>query len=93
MLPVEKLKCVTNCSLNEIYGGKQMLIDFENGYSASIVKTRYSYGGNRGLFELAVLVDDELVYDNEVAQGDVRGHLTEKEVMVLLKKISEFEKI
>jgi hypothetical protein len=46
-----------------------------------------SYGGMQGLYELAVLKDDELHYDNPVAGGDVRGYLTEKDVNSLLIQI------
>jgi hypothetical protein len=67
----------------------QARIQFDNGYGASVVKTPYSYGGDRGLYELAVLKDDELHYDNPVANGDVRGFLTEDAVTELLIQIQK----
>ena len=70
-------------------GGVQARITFDNGYGASVVKTPYSYGGDRGLYELAVLKDDELHYDNPVANGDVRGFLTEDAVTELLIQIQK----
>jgi hypothetical protein len=70
-------------------GGVQARIQFENGHGASVVKTPYSYGGDRGLYELAVLKDDELHYDNPVANGDVRGFLTEDAVTELLIQIQK----
>jgi hypothetical protein len=70
-------------------GGVQARIQFDNGYGASVVKTPYSYGGDRGLYELAVLKDDELHYDNPVANGDVRGFLTEDAVTELLIQIQK----
>ena len=69
------------------YNGVKTRIYFENGFGASIVKHDYSYGGKDGLYELAVLFDDEIHYDNPVAAGDVRGYLTEEEVSKLLIEI------
>ena len=53
---------------------------FDNGYGVSVVRTPFSYGGKKGLYELAVLKDGEIHYDNPVANGDVVGYLTEDEV-------------
>lgn len=69
--------------------GKLSRIYFDNGYGASVVSHTFSYGGNRGLYELAVLKDDELHYDNPVAGGDVRGYLTEDAVTDLLIQIQK----
>jgi len=61
---------------------------FENGFGASVIRHKYSYGGKDGLYELAVLdTDGELHYDNPVAEGDVHGYLTEDDVTELLKGI------
>jgi hypothetical protein len=48
-----------------------------------------SYGGKKGLYELAVLKDDELHYNNPIADGDVRGFLTEDAVSDLLIQIQK----
>lgn len=69
--------------------GKKSRIYFDNGYGASIVSHTFSYGGKTGLYELAVLKDDELHYDNPVAGGDVRGYLTEDAVTELLIEIQK----
>jgi hypothetical protein len=72
------------------YNGVQCRIQFGNGYGASIVRHNFSYGGKEGLYELAVLDENgKLHYDNPVANGDVRGHLTPDEVTELLKQIQE----
>ena len=71
-------------------GGVQYIFTFNNRYQASVVKTEYSYGGEQDLWELAVLKDGALHYDNSVAEGDVRGHLTDKEVNELLREIERF---
>jgi hypothetical protein len=71
-------------------GGVMSRIEFENGYGASVVKTPYTYGGDRGLYELAVLDSNgEIHYDNPVAKGDVVGYLREEDVtdaMLLIQK-------
>ena len=61
---------------------------FENGFGASVIRHKYSYGGKDGLYELAVLdTEGEIHYDNAVAEGDVHGYLTEEGVTELLKGI------
>jgi hypothetical protein len=72
---------------NEYLKGKRCGINFDNGYGASVVSHTRSYGGNEGLYELAVLFDNEIHYDNPIAMGDVRGYLTEEEVTELLIEI------
>lgn len=67
--------------------GVMSRIQFENGYGASVVKSEWTYGGKDGLYELAVLYNDEIHYDNPVAAGDVRGYLTEEDVTKLLEEI------
>jgi tRNA pseudouridine38-40 synthase len=72
--------------------GKKARIHFDNGFGASVVSHTYSYGGKNGLYELAVLNSTgDLVYDNPVADGDVRGYLTEENVSEILISIQELE--
>lgn len=68
-------------------GGVQAIVQFNNGYGASIVKTPYTYGGDEGLYELAVLgTDGSLTYDTPITD-DVEGSLSEQEVSELLEQI------
>lgn len=61
--------------------------NFDNGYSASVVSHFASYGGNRGLFEIAVLdASGNIVYDTPVT-SDVLGHLDFSDVADVLDKI------
>ena len=70
-------------------GGVQARIQFDNGYGASVVKTPYSYGGDRGLFELAVLDNDgHLTYDTPVT-SDVIGYLRDIDVTDVMEKIQQ----
>jgi hypothetical protein len=57
-----------------------------------VVCHAHSCGGPQGLYELAVLRDDQLHYNNTVAKGDVRGWLTPFEVSSLMWKIQRWEK-
>lgn len=69
--------------------GKKSRIHFDNGYGASIVSHDFSYGGKNGLYELAVLKDGDLHYDNPVANDDVVGYLKEEDVTELLIEIQK----
>jgi len=75
-------------------GGVQKLFRFPNGYGASVVQFQYSYGGDEGLWELAVIRysgegDDSfsLAYDTPIT-NDVLGHLSEQDVDALLEKVA-----
>lgn len=62
-------------------------IKFDNGFGASVVKGPYTYGGDQGLYELAVLDSDgELTYMTPIT-SDVEGYLTEEDVTKLLEQI------
>ena len=67
---------------------------FDNHYGVSVVRGPYSYGGKKGLYELAVIYMapkdkySEIVYDTPVTNG-VEGHLTPDEVTRLMQQVSE----
>ena len=80
-----------NLPSNAIYEtGIQYIVFYPNGYGASIVQHKYSYGGDRGLWELAIIEGNEdewdICYDTPIT-SDVLGHLSESEVDELLIKI------
>ena len=70
-------------------GGLQHIYQFEDSwYSASVIQTPYSYGGNVGLWELAVLLDGKITYDTPITQcHDVTGWLTDEDVQEILAQI------
>ena len=76
--------------------GTQVVHKFENGYGASVVCYEFSYGGDQGLKELAVLTfpdNDErykLCYSTEITD-DVLGYLSDEDVADLLVKIEALE--
>ena len=67
-------------------------IMFENGFGASIVKHKYSYGGDNGLYEIAVLdnIDGGPIYYTSVT-NDVLGHLSEENVETHLNEIKSLD--
>ena len=73
------------------YGsGIKALINFDNGYGASVIRSPFSYGGNQDLYELAVVKDGELCYDTPITD-DVLGYLTEDDVTKYLQQIQELK--
>lgn len=70
--------------------GIQYEYSFPNGYGASVIKTTFSYGGDAGLWELAVLYQGEICYTSGITE-DVIGHLTSKDVKSLLEQIYAIE--
>ncbi len=67
-------------------GGRQARFKFENGYGASVVCSSTSYGGDEGLYELAVTTEDGLCYDTPIT-ADVLGWLSESDVEESLAEI------
>ena len=72
-------------------GAVQKLYRFANNYGASVVKGEHTYGGDEGLWELAVVVFDTngdfiLDYTTPIT-SDVEGHLTDDAVEELLAKV------
>lgn len=70
------------------YGvGTQARVEFDNGYGASVISGQGAYGGDEGLYELAVLKSGSLCYDTPIT-SDVVGHLTPEDVTRLLGEIA-----
>ncbi|MBN4910772.1 hypothetical protein IDG46_12565 [Staphylococcus sp. EG-SA-13] len=70
--------------------GIQYLFSFPNGYGASVVRNSFTYGGKRGLYELAVIFDSDLCYDTEITD-DVLGRLTVEDVLNTLERIKKLD--
>ena len=69
-------------------GGVQAIAKFDNGFGVSVVQTPYTYGGEKGLYELAVLNDDGITYDTPIT-NDVIGWLRPQDVTEVLIKIQQ----
>ena len=67
---------------------------FENGYGASVACHTGSYGGDEGLYEVALTDDDGdiITSPNDPTSNwqDVKGYLTLSEVEAYLTEISEY---
>ena len=75
--------------MDEFFGPNAIraLVEFPNGYRASIVRHAGSYGGKEGLFELAVMDShNQIVYDTPVT-NDVLGWLTPDGVEEAVSKV------
>jgi hypothetical protein len=71
--------------------GKQCIVQYSNGYGASIVQGPHTYGGKDGLYELAVFgKDGEITYDTPIT-NDVLGYLSEAEVEKTLLEIKNLD--
>ena len=75
--------------VKEVFGGIQKIYQFGNGHGASVVKHDGSYGGEHGLWELAVLdAAGDLDYTTKIT-SDVIGHQTDEDIQSLLTEISK----
>lgn len=76
----------------DLHDGIQYLHFFPNKYGVSIVCHSYSYGGNVGLYELAVLEGNptnyRLTYDTPVT-NDILGYLSEAEVDEICSEVEK----
>jgi hypothetical protein len=62
---------------------------FDNGYGVSVVRGPHSYGGQKGLYELAVLdTDGFITYETHITD-DVLGFLTPDDVTHHMIEIQE----
>lgn len=78
--------------INYLPGIKGRLM-FENGYGISVIKHKFSYGGEKGLFEIAVLDSTgELTYETPIT-NDVIGNLTAEKVSDYMRKIQNLKNI
>ena len=60
----------------------------DNGYEVSVVQSQYTYGGDKGLFGLAVFKDGEICYDTPIT-NDVIGYLRPEDVTDVMEKLQK----
>ena len=70
-----------------------LTLKFANGYMLSIIRGRYSYGGNSGLFEIAPMRHNgewaPELFDEEDQQDDVLGWCSVERVTYYINKVSK----
>lgn len=62
---------------------------FDNGYGVSVVQGPHSYGGQKGLYELAVLDTDGFITYQTPVTSDVIGFLKPEDVTKHMIEIQE----
>lgn len=91
----EKFKKCLIEKFNDELGGIHYIFRFPNNYGASVVKGKYTYGGDKDLWEMALIYfhdesnDYKLVYEKDF-EVDVIGYLTVYQVNELLRKIIKY---
>lgn len=66
---------------------------FPNGFGVSVIKTIYSYGGDEGLYEIAVLyANGVLCYDSGITT-DVIGHQSPDDVSSVMKQVQNLKPV
>lgn len=64
---------------------------FPNGWGASLISWEMSYGGSKGLWELAVLdKKGNLTYETDIT-SDVEGYLSPEDAKALLVKVMSLD--
>lgn len=71
--------------------GTQAVMEFDNGYGVSVITGSIAYGGDQGLYELAVLKGASLCYDTPVTD-DVIGYLSPEEVTGKMAEVQALSK-
>jgi hypothetical protein len=71
--------------------GKQCIVQFPNGYGASVVQGEHTYGGKDGLYEIAVFGKDGHISYSTPITDDVLGYLSEEEVEKTLIDIKNLD--
>lgn len=74
--------------------GHHYIFRFPNNYGASVIKNASSYGNAQDLWEMALIFFDEddnwdLTYERDF-DDDVKGYLTDDNVIELLEKIKQY---
>ena len=75
--------------------GVQAIVRYPNGYGVSVIRARKSYGGEAGLFEVAVLSEHSqgkwrIDYGTPITNY-VIGYCTPRKVTSIMKRVAALE--
>ena len=74
--------------------GVQAKLMFENGYGVSVIRSKFSYGGKMGLYEIGILDSEgDICYTTPLTDSGVIGYLREEDVTEGMRRIQELEPI
>lgn len=78
---------------NSGFGMDRIRITFKNGYSLSVIRGDFSYGGQRGLFEVAPFTKKGEMSGSllNFKGDDVKGYLSIEEVNSYIQQMEEKE--
>tara|TARA_B110000503_G_C7149605_1_gene414549 strand:+ start:2186 stop:2482 length:297 start_codon:yes stop_codon:yes gene_type:complete len=84
-----ELKSFEMIEKTDLPGGYQCVLDFDNETQLSIISGIGASGGDQGLYEIAVFKNGDFAGLPGVVdvEAQVRGHLTEDEIDVIIKKM------
>lgn len=69
---------------------KQAIIDFDNGYSVSVIFGTTFYSNGIDTYELAVFLEGEICYPSEIGD-DVLAYITKEEVTEAMIKVQQLK--
>ena len=66
----------------------RQVYEFSNGWGLSVVSDQqFSYADNEFPYEVALMQNGEIIYDNPIAPDGVRGYLTADDVVDILQEV------
>lgn len=73
------------------YARNYCKVNFSKRIRVSVIKTAYSYGGDEGLYEIAVLYENGgLCYDSGITT-DVIGHQSPSDISFVMKQVQNLK--
>lgn len=83
---------VFNPHPNPFACGTQAKLDFDNGYSISVIFGHYFYSNGIDTYEIGILKNGILCYDTPITD-DVIGYVDAEEVTNIMKQIQELPSV